>query len=273
MEVFQRVNTENKAEERVCRICLEVETESKGLICPCKCSGSIKYVHEGCLKSWIISSKKDIQGCCCDLCKEQFEMEIVFKRSCACGNINEECFKIFLVPLVIVLIASILAVVLFYLIQSIKNHTLNSETIVYFVLVTTACGLVQATLIYILVKSVIKGCTVMEVKEWSIKSVRSENRLDETFEVTHATELTHREEEQKENKVKSREIKRCEVKIKGRNVVVPEIRVREMIRNEENRKESFGRTPPRSEYATPRLESISENEDQAPLSSNRKGYE
>jgi putative AlgH/UPF0301 family transcriptional regulator len=34
-----------------CRICLEVE-EEKGMISPCKCSGTQKFVHEECLRKW-----------------------------------------------------------------------------------------------------------------------------------------------------------------------------------------------------------------------------
>lgn len=40
---------------RTCRYCLEGEDngeDDKDLIAPCKCSGSAKYVHRECLKSW-----------------------------------------------------------------------------------------------------------------------------------------------------------------------------------------------------------------------------
>lgn len=39
-----------KIDENICRICLEGENLEKVLISPCKCSGSMKYVHEECLK-------------------------------------------------------------------------------------------------------------------------------------------------------------------------------------------------------------------------------
>ena len=63
-----------------CRICLcNIETEIDPLISPCKCSGTMKYIHLNCLKEWLknkiesrISSKgmsfyiKDLS---CELCK------------------------------------------------------------------------------------------------------------------------------------------------------------------------------------------------------------
>lgn len=44
-------------EERLCRMCLAEECDfeceaGRELICPCRCSGSMKYVHRGCLDTW-----------------------------------------------------------------------------------------------------------------------------------------------------------------------------------------------------------------------------
>ena len=37
-----------------CRICLQSEvTQNDELRAPCKCEGSVKYVHLSCLKKWI----------------------------------------------------------------------------------------------------------------------------------------------------------------------------------------------------------------------------
>lgn len=51
-------NNEEKLEEIKleetfqCRICLEEETNKDLLISPCKCSGTSKYVHKECLRTW-----------------------------------------------------------------------------------------------------------------------------------------------------------------------------------------------------------------------------
>ena len=44
---------------RVCRICLdEEEDESNPFICPCKCTGSMKFIHLKCLREWTDSKKQ-----------------------------------------------------------------------------------------------------------------------------------------------------------------------------------------------------------------------
>ena len=75
MDESEGVQVENKVEENlepniiqeedVCRICRSPE---KPLLHPCKCSGTIKFVHESCLMDWIKHSKKSN----CELCNHQF---------------------------------------------------------------------------------------------------------------------------------------------------------------------------------------------------------
>ena len=54
----------------ICRICHCEGDAEGGLIAPCYCSGSLRYVHQTCLQQWIKSS--NIR--CCELCKFQFIM-------------------------------------------------------------------------------------------------------------------------------------------------------------------------------------------------------
>ncbi|MEQ2164255.1 hypothetical protein GOODEAATRI_004656, partial [Goodea atripinnis] len=45
------------------------------LITPCRCTGSLSFVHQGCLNQWIKSSDTR----CCELCKFDFIMETTLK--------------------------------------------------------------------------------------------------------------------------------------------------------------------------------------------------
>ncbi|KAI0506598.1 hypothetical protein F5B22DRAFT_442533 [Xylaria bambusicola] len=82
---------------RKCRICLEwvpptyedtgvldgmrgrrprrqyISEDGDRLISPCLCKGSIKYMHEGCLKLWM--NENPSKGYKCDICKYQYRME------------------------------------------------------------------------------------------------------------------------------------------------------------------------------------------------------
>ncbi|EQK99509.1 E3 ubiquitin-protein ligase MARCH6 [Ophiocordyceps sinensis CO18] len=52
----------------ICRICRSEGTATEPLFYPCKCSGSIKYVHQDCLMEWLSHSQKKY----CELCKTSF---------------------------------------------------------------------------------------------------------------------------------------------------------------------------------------------------------
>ncbi len=61
----------NKMKEQ-CRICLEYSFLSE-LIFPCKCNGSIKFVHELCLNKWRYKSINISSYYNCDQCKYSYK--------------------------------------------------------------------------------------------------------------------------------------------------------------------------------------------------------
>ncbi|XP_014857248.1 PREDICTED: E3 ubiquitin-protein ligase MARCH1 isoform X3 [Poecilia mexicana] len=63
------------SELEVCRICHCEGDEDCPLITPCRCTGSLSFVHQGCLNQWIKSSDTR----CCELCKFDFIMETKLK--------------------------------------------------------------------------------------------------------------------------------------------------------------------------------------------------
>ncbi|XP_016056357.1 PREDICTED: E3 ubiquitin-protein ligase MARCH8 isoform X2 [Miniopterus natalensis] len=58
-----------------CRICHCEGDEESPLITPCRCTGSLHFVHQACLQQWIKSSDTR----CCELCKYEFIMETKLK--------------------------------------------------------------------------------------------------------------------------------------------------------------------------------------------------
>ncbi|KAM0334482.1 hypothetical protein ACHAQA_001511 [Verticillium albo-atrum] len=58
----------NNLDPDTCRICRGEATPDEPLFYPCKCSGSIKYVHQDCLMEWLSHSQKKH----CELCKTPF---------------------------------------------------------------------------------------------------------------------------------------------------------------------------------------------------------
>ncbi|KAK4118407.1 hypothetical protein N657DRAFT_651319 [Parathielavia appendiculata] len=58
----------NPADPDTCRICRGEGSPDEPLFYPCKCSGSIKFVHQDCLMEWLSHSQKKH----CELCKTPF---------------------------------------------------------------------------------------------------------------------------------------------------------------------------------------------------------
>lgn len=71
-------------ENYVCRICLEKEKANAKLITPCLCKGTMRYVHNLCLKKWLeennikidIKNKDDAH---CEICKAKYKIKIIKK--------------------------------------------------------------------------------------------------------------------------------------------------------------------------------------------------
>lgn len=59
----------------ICRICHCEADNGNPLLAPCYCSGSLKYVHQGCLQQWLTASETRS----CELCKFNFIMHTKIK--------------------------------------------------------------------------------------------------------------------------------------------------------------------------------------------------
>ena len=66
----------NTEEDDCCRVCHGEAEESRPLFHPCKCSGSIKFVHQDCLQTWLKISNKLPK---CELCNESFRFRNIYK--------------------------------------------------------------------------------------------------------------------------------------------------------------------------------------------------
>ncbi|KAM0680631.1 hypothetical protein GINT2_001319 [Glugoides intestinalis] len=82
MDIEQRANTEiaeNNADtssEKLCKICHAPCNDEAEYVYPCKCNGSLKYIHIECLNEWLrlTNIKK------CDLCNYEFKFQKTFKK-------------------------------------------------------------------------------------------------------------------------------------------------------------------------------------------------
>ncbi|ABN67574.2 mRNA poyadenylation and turnover [Scheffersomyces stipitis CBS 6054] len=63
-------------EVNTCRICRGEATRTQPLLHPCKCRGSIKYIHQECLLEWLRHSNKSSEKC--DICNTQYKFRIIY---------------------------------------------------------------------------------------------------------------------------------------------------------------------------------------------------
>jgi hypothetical protein len=66
-------------EEKVCRMCHCEGSVERPLFYPCKCSGSIRYVHQDCLLKWLKVKNKFSGTCRCELCGEELHFRNIYK--------------------------------------------------------------------------------------------------------------------------------------------------------------------------------------------------
>ena len=77
----------NERENGVCRICLYDDSDSLNpLISPCKCAGSMRYIHLNCLQQWLTSRmvSRNTENCVtyswksidCEICKSSFPFSV-----------------------------------------------------------------------------------------------------------------------------------------------------------------------------------------------------
>ncbi|KAM0671608.1 hypothetical protein OCOL_001400 [Ordospora colligata] len=59
-----------------CKICHGGESADDELFSPCRCAGTIKYIHKGCLLSWMAFTKTNR----CNICHYQYKFKEVYKE-------------------------------------------------------------------------------------------------------------------------------------------------------------------------------------------------
>lgn len=190
-------------QEKTCRICYEVETLENPIITPCECNGSMKYIHEQCLKTWILSQTKDPKVFSCDICKYSMKMEIRLVTTFSKKNIKKEIFKMILLPCVICIVTSIIGFIFFTLLYTSKSSVTTTGKI-YLSAVVVICFLIIAVLSVAFIRSIKSGCFEVQIKDWKILSNSKQAEQDS---ITHLTEHFEKKP-QKSNKPQESKIEK-----------------------------------------------------------------
>ncbi|KAG8801883.1 hypothetical protein FRC16_010890 [Serendipita sp. 398] len=90
-EISKDKNFESVLEADTCRICSSPAEPGQPLYHPCRCTGSIRYVHQDCLRSWLKASSRTR----CDLCNYPYKYKKIYSQDMP----QELAIKVVLWPL------------------------------------------------------------------------------------------------------------------------------------------------------------------------------
>ena len=197
----------------VCRICLEGPSANNDLISICKCSGSVKFVHEECTKTWILSREEDIENARCELCLTKFQMDYRVSTKCSIKHGCQDSIGQCIIAPLLVLVLGLLSLIMYIMVSKV-SETENSE-MAYTIALIIICAL-SFLIIFILVGHTVReNYFVSYVSHWKINPV---TEIGDTGEVIESEESIGNELPQRTVLVMPRAIRAG-----GRMVQTPEV--------------------------------------------------
>ncbi|KAK6739374.1 hypothetical protein RB195_021041 [Necator americanus] len=112
---------------RICHCCWPSDA-SDPLISPCRCSGSLQYVHISCLMHWLdISSRKLHRPAVCELCLYKYRRRRVLKyreiKLPNCSDRDVRYYTLFVCALAMMILSALATIVCFQLEKSYSSHS------------------------------------------------------------------------------------------------------------------------------------------------------
>ena len=171
-------------ENKFCRICFEKETKVNPLISPCLCEGTIKYVHQSCLKHWIEISNIKPNLSKCEICKCKYMIRFFQDR-----KFNKVALKKFILYLICFFFG--MAIIIGFLILCFyhfgldNNNKINKKTKKLFLKIS-----MSVSLFFILVICIViflcsyKNCTVKIYENYEILSRNKNDSIINSFYFT-----------------------------------------------------------------------------------------
>lgn len=129
-EAVGNLGVETATAEVTCRICYEEGTLSDPLLSPCRCKGSMGFVHNSCLTKWVQSW--DLKRC--EVCQENYLVKVLFRRPSPIALTKDVFFKVFLdrdcrSPLSFWLLTTCLWVILLWIMSMSKYWAMRNDFI------------------------------------------------------------------------------------------------------------------------------------------------
>jgi hypothetical protein len=149
--------------EFTCRICFDKGEAS--LIAPCHCNGTLRFVHEDCIKHWILASHHNYKNARCEICGCKYQSAPVgLHRLPLAESISRHFCYCCAIPILLILIFS-LSIILGVSTSSKINFSTDFSFSLFIVIISAVPLIIMTGL---LILSIVKICCAMECEDWKI---------------------------------------------------------------------------------------------------------
>ena len=139
--------------------------------------GSMKWIHDECLKTWIISKGQDLQKAGCELCMTPFSMKFTYKMKFYPRlAIEEGVMSLFSCVCLTFMIAGLVTVIV--LITSSWNFSSETEKMAenpskrnnlsFKLAIVVACSIISGILLVLVIVAIREAFFILEVNHWKI---------------------------------------------------------------------------------------------------------
>jgi hypothetical protein len=136
----------------------------------------MKYVHEECLKTWLVSRRAELSGSKCELCSTKYQMKFLIRRKC----IPREAFTTGVAHCLFIPILIAVKVMLFIIVYLLADRYLNADSTTeqkaYTIALTITCIIAEIIIIALMVNSFKEACYASRMHEWHILNQDFEER-------------------------------------------------------------------------------------------------
>lgn len=164
-----------------CRICYDGDTEEKGgLIFPCTCTGSCKFIHETCLKTWIENnfSTNRIKAEC-EICKHPYAMKFYMKHRYSSKKVWNFLKSLSSVVIITGIILTLVFIVIYVVVTALTNMDDNERKKLVNIMVSIGLGLLVIITI-ISFRNCKKNFYAPYMSDWKIFNMDGSKKFNHT---------------------------------------------------------------------------------------------
>ena len=153
---------------KTCRICFEKGDKMNPLIAPCLCEGSIKYVHQICLKKWLIKSKIRPELSRCEICK--YKYYIRYFKDKKFDKQASKRFNFLVICLIIIMMIILTLFVISIYHTTFDNSKIKKKIKILFIIISICVAIILlSTTIVIFICCFKKKCSEKLFENYEIK--------------------------------------------------------------------------------------------------------